>query len=227
MSLLLSMVASHKKDGKTVFSGADAFKLYDTFGFPLDLSEDVIIENGMTVDIDGFDAEMENQRTKARTAREKTGYMGGADSDFAGLDLPETVFVGYDTLECEAKVLYAKDNLVVVDKTPFYAESGGQLGDIGMVDDCNVTDCIKAANGLFVHITDGEFSTGDMVKLSVDKANRNVRKAQPFGGAFAAICASFCAWQSCGTGRLVCFGRPPALRLHAFFTGDEGTARSG
>ena len=131
--------------GETVFSGADAFKLYDTYGFPLDLTIEMVDEQGMTVDEDGFHALMEEQRVRARKAREALGDLAWAGIDL-GLDATPTVFTGYDHSVGEGKILALVNGeevcselragdkgIVVLDQTPFYAEMGGQVADRGSI----------------------------------------------------------------------------------------------
>jgi alanyl-tRNA synthetase len=116
----------------TVLDGKDAFRLYDTFGFPLDLTRDICVERGFAVDEEGFRHEMESQRARARSASQMGDTLG---SDSALLGLPKTVFLGYDTLEGPASILAVlrEGSEVVLDRTPFYAESGGQIGDTGVL----------------------------------------------------------------------------------------------
>ncbi len=155
--LLDKVMADTKKAGKSVISGVDAFTLYDTFGFPLDLTQLILKENNLDVDIDGFTTEMQKQKERARNAAAvETG-------DWVVLAEGETEFVGYDVTECDAKILrYRKLSQkgkdfyqIVLDKTPFYAEMGGQLGDTGVLESVNekveVTDT-KRENNLPVHI---------------------------------------------------------------------------
>ena len=135
MKILTDLVEAHKAAGETIFSGADAFRLYDTYGFPIDLTIEMAAENGMTVDTDAFQALMQEQKVRARKAREALGDLGWAGVEF-GKEIPETEFVGYDrsTID-DAKVValvveeeHAEalmpgvEAIVVLDKTPFYAE---------------------------------------------------------------------------------------------------------
>ncbi len=157
MRLLDKVMNDTKKAGKTEISGVDAFTLYDTFGFPLDLTELILKENSLTLNIDDFNTEMQKQKERARNAAAvETG-------DWITLREGETEFVGYDTLECETQILrYRKMTTkgkdfyqVVLSKTPFYAEMGGQVGDSGVLvsDDekIAVTDT-KRENNLPIHI---------------------------------------------------------------------------
>jgi alanyl-tRNA synthetase len=175
-----------------VFSGAHAFKLYDTYGFPLELTEEILAEKGMKVDFKAFKEEMELQRQRARSARGESNYMGGS---LQGIDTfsehYETEFVGYNVLEADAEILAISDGAVEVDKlsagstgyivtnkTPFYAEMGGQVGDTGLITGkgfrAEVTDTRKSRSGNTVHavtVIEGELSLGEAV-LAVDKARR-------------------------------------------------------
>ena len=179
--------------GENVLEGADSFKLYDTYGFPLDLMQEILGEEGITVDEDAFRAEMEKQRTRAREARETDTYMGAEETVFHQLPAEmATEFVGYDNNEFDGKVLAlvsgnavvdtaseGADVAVVVDKTPFYAEMGGQVGDTGVIenDGCKIeiTDCTKFGGNKFIHtgkVISGEIKVGDTVTLKIDTARR-------------------------------------------------------
>ena len=179
--------------GENVLEGADSFKLYDTYGFPLDLMQEILGEEGITVDEDAFRAEMEKQRTRAREARETDTYMGAEETVFHQLPAEmATEFVGYDNNEFDGKVLAlvsgnavvdtaseGNDVAVVVDKTPFYAEMGGQVGDTGVIesDGCKIeiTDCTKFGGNKFIHtgkVISGEIKVGDTVTLKIDTARR-------------------------------------------------------
>ncbi|WP_417045064.1 alanine--tRNA ligase [Dysosmobacter sp.] len=197
MKIYDEMLAAHKAAGETVFSGADAFKLYDTYGFPVDLTEEMAQEEGMTVDRDGFDKMMEEQRVRARKAREALGDLGWAGIEF-GKEMPATEFVGYDRNEAEGKILaiVAEGELrdevaagaeatVVLDQTPFYAEMGGQVADHGTIR-CNgglleVKDVQKNKGGKFLHsgvVTEGVLKVGDTVTASIDTERRKaIRRA--------------------------------------------------
>ena len=186
------MLASHKEKGETVFSGADAFKLYDTFGFPIDLTAEMAAEAGMTVDEDAFKALMTEQKERAREARKALGDLGWAGVEF-GKDMPATEFVGYDHDTVEgAKVLAivvegeqaeeivsGMDAMVVLDKTPFYAEMGGQVADHGVLTAegvvFTVSDVQKNKGGKFMHygkLAEGSLSVGDTVTAAIDTERR-------------------------------------------------------
>ncbi|MFZ2538427.1 MAG: alanine--tRNA ligase [Oscillospiraceae bacterium] len=176
-----------------MLSGQDAFKLYDTYGFPIDLTKEIIAEKNITIDENEFVRLMNEQRDRARNAR-ATGDAFGCNDDSLGLCDTKTEFVGYDTLECEATVLaivYEGERqdsaispqrvTIVTDKTTFYAESGGQVCDKGQIttDNCimNVYDVQKSSNGdLIVHsceISKGQLNEGDKVKITVSHAIRS------------------------------------------------------
>ncbi len=192
MRIFGEMLAGHKQRGETTFSGADAFKLYDTYGFPLDLTADMAEEEGMTVDEAGFQALMEEQRQRARKAREALGDLGWAGVEF-GKDVPETEFVGYDHTAVDgAKVvalvveneqapalMTGVEGIVVLDRTPFYAEMGGQVADHGVISagdmTFTVTDVQKNKGGKYMHygkVTAGALKLGDTVSASIDVERR-------------------------------------------------------
>ena len=190
LRILNDLVESHKAKGETVFSGEDAFKLYDTYGFPLDLTQDILEEQGMTVDEAAFTALMEDQKERARAARgDMSNAWQGLD---LGLDNTPTQFTGYDRNEDEGKVLAlvtegevsgvlkaGEEGIVVLDKTPFYAEMGGQIGDSGVLE-CNgavfqVKDVQKNKGGKFLHygkLESGELKVGDTVTAKLDVERR-------------------------------------------------------
>ena len=198
MRIYNDLLSAHKAKGEKVFSGADAFKLYDTFGFPIDLTVEMVEEEGMTVDREGFDKLMEEQRLRARKAREALGDLGWAGIEF-GSDVPASEFVGYDSGRIEdAKVvaIVAEGELVdeivagveaavVLDRTPFYAEMGGQVADRGVI--CagqagfEVTDVQKNKGGKFLHsgkMTEGVLKVGDTVCAQIDPERRKaIRRA--------------------------------------------------
>ena len=192
MKIFADLLAEHKAKGETQFSGKDAFKLYDTYGFPVDLTEEMVQDEGMTLDRVAFDEEMEAQRVRARKAREALGDLGWAGVEF-GKEIPSTVFDGYDKTEITgAKVvaIVAEDQLVdeivsgmeaivVLDTTPFYAEMGGQVADHGTITaegmTYNVTDVQKNKGGKFMHygkLTQGSLKVGDTVTATIDVDRR-------------------------------------------------------
>ncbi|MCL2236200.1 MAG: alanine--tRNA ligase [Defluviitaleaceae bacterium] len=181
MALLKSKIAEIKAGG--VLAGADAFKLHDTYGFPLELTREILEEQGIGLDEAGFHAEMEAQKARARSAREDAGYTGGDSSAFEGLSLAPVDFVGYDDLFATANIQHiipqGENVLIVADKTPFYAESGGQKGDTGTIETdtgaAEVIGCVKIENGQFAHIAkiiSGEITQGQVAKLAVDEERR-------------------------------------------------------
>ena len=192
MKIFADLLAQHKAKGETQFSGADAFKLYDTYGFPVDLTEEMVKDEGMTLDREGFEKEMEAQRVRARKAREALGDLGWSGVDF-GKEIPSTVFEGYDkTVVEDAKVvaIVAEDQLVdeiipgtdaivVLDRTPFYAEQGGQVADHGVITAgeavYQVKDVQKNKGGKFMHygkLTAGSLKVGDTVSAAIDADRR-------------------------------------------------------
>ena len=193
MKIFTELLAEHKAKGESTFSGTDAFKLYDTYGFPIDLTIEMCADEGMEVDQAAFRQLMEEQRVRARKAREALGDLGWAGVSF-GKEIPETEFVGYDHEAAEAKVLAivaegeARDEItvgteaiVVLDKTPMYAEMGGQVADHGMIGAFTVSDVQKNKGGKIMHygkLTDGTLSVGDIVTVSIDVIRRSaIRRA--------------------------------------------------
>ena len=188
-----SMIEEHKAKGETVFSGADAFKLYDTYGFPIDLTIEMAEDEGMTVDQEGFQALMEEQRVRARKAREALGDLAWAGIDLGLDDATPTTFTGYDgKLTAEGKVLaivtdgepcssirQGEEGIVVLDQTPFYAEMGGQAPDEGTItlgeNVFTVTNVQKDKAGKYLHhgkMTAGSLSVEDTVIGTVDQERR-------------------------------------------------------
>ena len=192
MKIFTELLNAHKEKGETVFSGADAFKLYDTYGFPIDLTVEMVEDEGMTLDRKAFDHEMQEQKTRAREARKALGDLGWAGVEF-GKDIPSTEFVGYDhdsvddakvvalVVESEQAeaMMSGVEGIIVLDKTPFYAEMGGQIGDTGVIR-CGeavfeVTDVQKNKGGKFMHtgkVIHGSFQLGDTVTASIDSERR-------------------------------------------------------
>ena len=194
MALLNDLI--DKADSK-VFSGDNAFTLNDTYGFPLDLTKEILSERGMTVDEESFRQLMQEQKQRAREARKALGDLGWAGVEF-GKDIPATEFVGYDHDELDATVvaLVAEDELrgeipagsdavVVLDKSPFYAEMGGQVADHGTISApgmlFTVTDVQKNKGGKFMHygqLTEGALHVGDTVHAAIDTQRRKaIRRA--------------------------------------------------
>ena len=193
LSILSELETEMAKKGETVLSGDKAFKLYDTYGFPLDLTKEILEEKGLAVDEEGFKASMEVQRKTAREAREVTNYMGADVTVYESIDPSVTTeFVGYENLAYDSKVTVLTTDAELVDalsdgergtifveKTPFYATSGGQEADKGVIRTADgefvVEDVVKLLGGKFGHIghvTKGMIKVGDTVTLEVDKDNR-------------------------------------------------------
>ncbi|MBR5268566.1 MAG: alanine--tRNA ligase, partial [Lachnospiraceae bacterium] len=193
LAILADMEEAMKAEGTTMLSGADAFKLYDTYGFPLDLTKEILEEKNFEVDEEGFAACMKEQKEKARKARKTTNYMGADVTVYQSIDAAITTeFVGYDNLvfDSEITVLTTEDEIVqaltdgqtgtiLVKETPFYATMGGQQGDIGVIVTENaefvVEDTIKLQGGKVGHVgkvVKGMFQNGETVTLKVNEQNR-------------------------------------------------------
>ena len=193
LNILAEMEAKISEEGNKTLSGDDAFKLYDTYGFPLDLTKEILEEKGFSVDEEGFKKAMEVQREKARNARKTTNYMGADETVYESLDKNLTSkFVGYDKLENESEItalttekevvqaLAEGDNgTILVNETPFYATMGGQTGDKGIIETANgkfkVVDTIKLHGSMIGHVgyvVEGMVKVGDKVALKVYSANR-------------------------------------------------------
>ncbi len=194
LAILAEMEDKMKAEGKTCLSGADAFKLYDTYGFPVDLTLEILEEKGFTMDQEGFEEAMKEQKEKARKARKVTNYMGADATVYEEIDPSVTSeFVGYDRLVHESKVtvLTTETEIVAalsdgevgtifVDETPFYATMGGQSADIGIITTADgefeVSDTVKLLGGKVGHIgkvTKGMIKVGDVATLSVNECNRS------------------------------------------------------
>ena len=197
MKIYAELLAEHKAKGEKVFSGADAFKLYDTYGFPVDLTAEMVKEEGMELDEEGFRTYMQEQKVRAREARKALGDLGWSGIEF-GKEVPSTEFTGYEKDSDEGKIvaIAADDELrdevvagaeavIVLDKTPFYAEMGGQSGDRGEIR-CGdalfaVTDVQKNKGGKYMHtgkVVSGSFKLGDTVTAGIDVERRSaIRRA--------------------------------------------------
>lgn len=194
LTILLEMEENLTKEGKKELSGEDTFKLYDTYGFPIDLTKEILEEKGFSVNEEGFRAAMEEQKVKARKARKTTNYMGADVTVYESIDPGVTsVFVGYDNLVHDSviSVLTTETELaealtdgeigtIFTQETPFYATMGGQAGDTGVIRSENgmfrVEETVKLLGGKVGHIgrmTSGMFKTGDTVTLEVDAERRN------------------------------------------------------
>ena len=192
MQIFNAKMAEHKAAGKTVFSGADAFLLAATYGFPIDLTIEMVEDEGMTVDLDEYNRNREDDKIRAREARKALGDLGWAGIDF-GKDMPETKFVGYTSLENNARVLavvcedelqqtigQGAEAIIVLDETAMYAEMGGQVADHGTIS-CGdavfaVNNVQKNKGGKVMHygtVVSGVFNVGDAVTVKVNADRRN------------------------------------------------------
>lgn len=193
LGILDTMKAELKEKGEKVLKGRDAFKLYDTYGFPLDLTEEILESEGITVDTEGFKVAMEEQRTKARVTRMATNYMGADETVYLQIDSAVTSeFVGYDYLEFTSEINALTTDTDIVEQlskgdkgtifvvqTPFYAASGGQAADTGLIVSGNsvfkVEDTMKVPGGKIAHIgqvIEGQFKVGESVELKVETVKR-------------------------------------------------------
>ena len=191
MKIFGDKLAAHKANGESVFSGEDAFLLSDTYGFPIDLTVEMLEDEGMTVDMDKYTQCREEQRKRAREDRLKMGDLGWAGIDL-GIDNIPTEFVGYSMNNCEAKVLAVcvgeevtgsiaggESGILVLDKTPFYAEMGGQVADHGVIlvgeSRFEVTNVLKDKGGKYLHhgkLRSGTIKVDDIVLASIDVERR-------------------------------------------------------
>ena len=191
MKIFSDLLAEHKQKPEKIFSGADAFRLYDTFGFPIDLTMEMAADEGLSVDENAFQKLRKEQKERAREARKALGDLGWAGVEF-GKDVPATEFVGYDHSECDARIvaIVADEELreeaaagaeavVVLDQSPFYAEMGGQVADHGTITAdgvvFTVTDVQKNKGGKFMHygcLAQGVLHVGDTVHAAIDMERR-------------------------------------------------------
>ena len=197
LSILNEMQEEMQAADSKVLSGENAFKLYDTYGFPMDLTQEILEEKGFTIDEEGFKACMEEQRKKARSARKETNYMGADATVYDEIDTAITTkFVGYDRLVHESKitVLTTETELtqalsdgdvgtMIVEETPFYATMGGQCADNGIIETADgefrVEDTVQLRGGKVGHVgkvTKGMFKVGDTVTLRVNEKKRNLTR---------------------------------------------------
>ncbi len=193
LGILTELEEQMEKEGKTQLAGEDAFRLYDTYGFPIDLTREILEEKNYTIDEEGFCAAMKQQKEKARAARKVTNYMGADVTVYESLDPAITsAFVGYDRLAWESPITAmttenevvealtdGENGTIIVDETPFYATMGGQSGDIGIIrcgdGEFEVTETVHLMGGKIGHIgrmVKGMLKKGDKVTLSVDVSNR-------------------------------------------------------
>jgi alanyl-tRNA synthetase len=194
MEILKDYITETLDNGSKMLTGDKVFKLYDTYGFPLELTQEIVEEKGISIDLEGFNKEMKLQRERARQARGESNYMGSEESIINKIPMDvETSFEGYEKSELTAKVLFlVKDNefvshlqsgeegIVVCERTPFYAEMGGQIGDKGVILNNGfigrVEDCKKSVSGKVFHIIkveEGQVSVDDEVVLRVDTLRRS------------------------------------------------------
>ena len=189
LGILSSLISELKEKGEKIISGEDAFKLYDTFGFPVDLTREIAEEAGLSVDNGAFTALMEEQKTRARAARGNVSGWSDSSKDLLS-KLPETEFVGYDNAECKATLLSIimdgeevetvneGECSLVFNKTVFYGEGGGQVGDTGVILSDNASLTVidtKKTNGVFIHevkIESGALKKGDVLNLKIDTDRR-------------------------------------------------------
>ncbi|MBR2937705.1 MAG: alanine--tRNA ligase [Oscillospiraceae bacterium] len=191
MAIFNTKMAAHKAENKNVFSGADAFELAATYGFPVDLTIEMVEDEGMTVDMDEYYNKREEDKIRAREARKALGDLGWAGIEL-GLDTTPTEFVGYDVNNCEAKILAVcvgdevtgsitggEKGIIVLDKTPFYAEMGGQSADFGAIlmgeSRFKVTGVQKDKGGKYLHsgvMRSGTLKTDDVVLATIDVERR-------------------------------------------------------
>ncbi|PAE97117.1 alanine--tRNA ligase [Shouchella clausii] len=191
LAILSDIIEKAKATNKETIAGEDAFRLYDTYGFPIDLTEEYVHDEGLTVDRAGFDQEMEQQRQRARAARQESASMSVQEDVFGEVKTP-SVFVGYDHTETDAVIttlVRGKENVeqavkgdviqFFLDETPFYAESGGQVADRGMIvtdtGQAVIKDVKKAPNGQHLHtaeVTIGEISAGQQASARIEVRER-------------------------------------------------------
>ncbi|MCR4692268.1 MAG: alanine--tRNA ligase [Firmicutes bacterium] len=191
IAILNDYIKKTKENGGTLLSGDKAFKLNDTYGFPIDLTVEICQEAGVSVDLEGYQKELSVQKETARNAR-KEGSSWEDSESFVFENAKATEFVGYETLKSSAQIVgiaaegevcatisEGESGIIVTDKTPFYAEMGGQAGDIGTISKngakARVTDTKKNGNGIYMHMVTvdaGSFSSGEQVQMCVDEKNR-------------------------------------------------------
>lgn len=194
MEILKDYMDEMQSKGIKVLDGEKTFRLYDTYGFPIDLTKEILEEAGMELDEDAFQSEMKAQKERARNARAKSTYMGAAETVYNQLDTSlKTEFVGYSensvddatitalvaNSEIADKATVDSEVAIFLDKTPFYAEMGGQVGDTGIIKTdmgtVEVSDCIRVVGGKSAHIgvvVDGEIKVGDKAEAAIDVKNR-------------------------------------------------------
>jgi len=193
LALLKQYIEKYRSSAQSILTGIDAFRLYDTYGFPLELMKEILLEEHFDIDEASFKYEMEKQREMSRSSREETSYMGADISVYASIKTEATEFMGYDNLvveDCNILALVNGDTVsdtlsagdegaIILNKTPFYAESGGQSGDNGIIETAGgkfvVTDCKKVDGGKFAHtgkIQSGTIKVSEKATAKVDKETR-------------------------------------------------------
>ncbi|HMA59725.1 MAG TPA: alanine--tRNA ligase [Halanaerobiales bacterium] len=194
LGILSEMIDEMEEEGKTELSGQKAFRLYDTFGFPLDLTKDVLKENDLIVDEDGFEAEMAKQKQRAREAREEVGFGSSKEDELLkeiSGEIDKTEFVGYKHMSNQAQILKiikdgelveklkeGEEGEIILDKSSFYAESGGQIGDKGTIASSDSKAVVKdtvSKLDFFLHFSEvqsGSLEVGDRVTLEIYEDNR-------------------------------------------------------
>ena len=193
LNILQNYINEAEKTGVKILSGLDVFKLHDTYGFPIDLTKEIAMEYGDTVDEEGFKKAMLEQKQRARDAIKDRSSSWSGDAQIEGVDkVTSTEFTGYTSTKSEAEIQYIIKDMqavneaeegdlisIILDKTPFYAEMGGQAADCGMIKSRNavakVIDCKKTPEGKYIHIaeiTEGNFSKGERVEAEIDMSNR-------------------------------------------------------
>lgn len=190
-AIIAQYVEELKASGKTVLDGEKAFKLYDTYGFPLELTEEILSENNMTADTEGFAANMQKQKELARSKRKSTEGEAWKEADY-DLDVPATVFKGYETLSCSSEILAIISDAglvetaekgskvkIILKETPFYAVGGGQVDDKGVMSTPKATlkvESVEKKDGVFFHscmVAEGRVSAGEEIFCQVDVKRRN------------------------------------------------------
>ena len=193
LSILEEKIALLEKEGVKVLSGEDAFRLYDTYGFPIDLTVEILDEKGMSVDREAFDEKMQEQKTRSREGRKVGEEAAWSEDVYQTLSKDiKTEFIGYDNFECDANITVivskgavadkaqdGEDAVLILDKTVVYGESGGQMGDNGTITGdgfkLTVTDAKKLGDGKILHhvtVDEGVVKTGDKVHVAIDKQKR-------------------------------------------------------
>ena len=171
---------SEMNSGETL-NGQIAFQLHDTYGFPMELTQEIAEEMGVGIDQDGFDKAMREQRDRAKADSVSKGLTKGIETEIQKSveSLEATQFVGYESLSCESSILFANEKVIIVDKTPFYAEAGGQIGDSGVITGRSgkalISDTTSLPSGQYLHMVeelDGELTVGEIVQASVDEVKR-------------------------------------------------------